>query len=73
MNWLKPADPYHQYSEDGRYSVCRIGFNGGAFYETWRTRKHEDGPHLVITNLPTSADARVAAEADDQDCREGVP
>ncbi len=72
MNWLKPADPYHQYSTDGRYSVCRIGVNGSASYEAWRSRAHPEGPHCVSVNLPTSAAARAACEDDDRDNREGV-
>ena len=66
MNWRKTgALEYAQVSECGRYSVCRIGIADGQFYEAWRTRKHEDGPHLIATNLPTSQAAREVAEEDD--------
>ena len=68
MKWQKTnASAYAQVSECGRYSVCRIGIAGGQFYEAWRTRQHEDGPHLVDTNLPTSQAAREAAEQDAAD------
>jgi hypothetical protein len=67
MNW-KPATSadWHQLSGCGRYSVARIGCKSGQFFESWRTRKHEDGPHLISTNLPTSQAAREAAEEDDR-------
>lgn len=64
MKWQPPAR-YAQVSEDGRYSVCRIGIGDGQFIEAWRTRKHPDGPHLVSTNMKTAQDARTACEADD--------
>ena len=68
MNWQPtPATAYAQLSECGRFSVCRIGFGDGHFFEAWRTRSHEDGPHLIATNLPTSQAARDAAEEDDRD------
>jgi hypothetical protein len=61
------ATDYAQLSADGRYSVARIGWAAGQFYEAWRTRAHADGPHCVSTNLPTSQAARDAAEEDDRD------
>lgn len=67
MNWRHStiAD-WHQLSDCGRYSVCRIG-GPVTFYEAWRTRQHEDGPHLIATNLATSAEARQIAEGDDRE------
>ena len=68
MNWRDAtAAAWHQTSEDGRYSVCRIVLRSGAMFEAWRTRAHEDGPHLISTNLPTSQAARTVAEEDDRD------
>ena len=61
------ATAYAQLSADGRYSVTRIGFSGGQFFEAWRTRSHADGPHLIATNLPTSQAARETAEEDDRE------
>lgn len=58
---------YSQLSLCGRYSVCRIGNGPGMFYELWRTRAHEDGPHLVATNLPDSDAARAMADADQEE------
>ena len=68
MKWAKPkpgpgcAEAYAQLSACGRYSVAKIGFVGGAFYESWQTRKHAEGPHLIATNLPTAAEARRLCE-----------
>ena len=66
MNWQPPAR-YAQVSEDGRYSICRVGIGDEQFVEAWRTRKHQEGPHLVSTNLKSAQDARNACEADDQE------
>ena len=63
MNWRKPT-AYAQLSSCERYSVAKIGFNGGAMYEAWRTRQHPEGPHLVSTNLQTADDARTVCEED---------
>ena len=63
MNWQKPTR-YAQVSTCGRYSVAKIGFNGGACYEAWRTRAHDEGPHLVSHNLTTADAARQACEDD---------
>ena len=65
MKWVK-ASNYAIQSEDGRYSVCQIGGSEG-FYEAWRTRKHEDGPHLISTNLPDAQEARKACLEDSAD------
>jgi hypothetical protein len=65
MKWaraLRSSD--YQLSEDGRYSVCRVGNSLGERFEAWRTRAHPDGPHLVATGLITSQAARDAAEGD---------
>lgn len=68
MKWEQAsAKHYAQLSADGRYSVARIGFNGGQCFEAWRTRAHAEGPHLIATNLPTSQAARDTAEEDDRD------
>lgn len=74
MRWCKPiigpgcGEAYAQVSADGRYSVTRIGVGEGAYrYETWRTRAHAEGPHLVAVNLTTSDEARKRAEEDDAD------
>ena len=64
MNWQKPAR-YAQVSTCGRYSVAKIGFNGGACYELWQTRAHPEGSHLVATNLKSSQEARELAEQHD--------
>ena len=67
MRW-DDRDKYAQKSRDGRYSVCAIGYAQGQwFYEAWRSRAHEEGVHLVSTNLPTAEAARAACEADDAD------
>ena len=66
MNWRKP-EKYAQVSKCGRYSVAKIGFNGGAFYEAWQTRGHADGPHLIASNLATAEEARKLVEQHDAD------
>ena len=63
MRWHPPA-LYAQVSECGRYSVCKIGGRDGYRYETWRTRAHPEGPHLVAHNLETADEAKRMAEAD---------
>lgn len=62
VRWKK-HDDYAIVSDDGRYSICRIG----EAFEVWRTRQHDEGPHLVATNLPDSQEARKLAEADSED------
>ena len=66
MRWKK-HDAYAIKSEDERYSICSIGFNGSRCYEVWRTRLHEAGPHLVAHNIATAAEARKLAEADSRE------
>lgn len=34
----------------------------GRFYEAWRSRAHEEGPHLIATNLPSAEEARRLCE-----------
>lgn len=69
MKWRKPKNQsainaqYAEVSDDARYSVCQIGTK----FEAWRTRVHDEGPHLVMTNIDTRAAARAACEADDGD------
>lgn len=63
MKWSR-ASEYALVSDCGMYSVAKIGTENGRIYETWRTRKHPDGPHLVAVNLATSAEARKLAEQD---------
>lgn len=63
MNW-QPPGKYAQVSACNRYSVAKIGFDGAIFYESWRTRTHEDGPRLIRTRLPTAEAARLSCEAD---------
>ena len=68
MKW-RPArtgvEPVYAFVSDcGTYSVCKIGINGSAVYEAWRTRAHRDGPHLVATNLDSADLARQICEAD---------
>jgi hypothetical protein len=65
MKWVK-HDSAAIVSDDGRYSVCQIGGKDG-FFEAWRTRKHEDGPHLISTNLPDAQAARKACVDDRAD------
>ena len=65
MNWQKPTR-FAQLSEDGRYSVAKIGNEVGHFYEAYRTRQHVDGPHLISTCLKTPDEARAQCEADDE-------
>jgi len=62
MKWKK-WDAYSIISECRRYSVCQIGGSDG-FYEAWRTRQHDDGPHLISTNLPDAQAARRACVED---------
>ena len=66
MKWIK-HDNYAIKSECGRYSVCKIGFKNGHFYEAWRTRAHKDGPHLIAHNIADAKEARRLAEADDRE------
>jgi hypothetical protein len=67
LQWNE-KDQYAQTSKDGCYSVCAIGYAQGKwFYEAWATRAHEDGSHLISTNLPTAAEARAMCEADAND------
>jgi hypothetical protein len=62
MRW-NDRDQYYQKSSDGRYSVCAIGYAQGEwFYEAWQTRAHEEGPHLIATNLPSAEEARRLCE-----------
>lgn len=63
MKWER-VDKYAQRSKCGRYSVCAIGFDNGhtGFFESWQTRAHEEGPHLIATNLPSAEDARRLCE-----------
>lgn len=63
MKWVK-HDGYAIVSDDGCYSIAKIGGKGGQCYEVWRTRAHKEGPHLVAHNVATSAQARKLAEAD---------
>jgi len=41
-----------------RYSVCQIRTEAEPFWESWRTRAHEDGPGMIQTGLPTAEFAR---------------
>jgi hypothetical protein len=63
MKWEK-VDRYAQRSKCCRYSVCAIGFDNGhrGFYESWVTRSHPEGPHLIATNLPSAEEARRLCE-----------
>lgn len=62
MLW-NDRDRYYQKSHDGRYSVCAIGYAQGEwFYESWATRAHPEGPHLIATNLPSAEEARRLCE-----------
>ena len=63
MKWTK-HDQITIVSDCGRYSICSIGYPGGRFFEVWRTRKHEDGPHLVAHNVADSKEARRLAAED---------
>ena len=62
MKWRK-HDGSAIVSEDGRYAIARLG----AAYEVWRTRKHEEGPHLCATNIGDAQEARRLAEADSRE------
>lgn len=62
MKWWK-HDGSAIVSEDGRYSICKLG----AAFEVWRTRKHEEGPHLVATNIADAQEARKLAEDDSRE------
>lgn len=69
MKWRKHDDSA-LVSDCGFYSVTRIGYQNesgqkGGFYEAWRRRAHPDGPHLIASNLATSAEARHLCERDD--------
>ncbi len=66
LKWKK-HDNYAIKSDCGRYSICSIGFNGGRFFEVWRTRAHESGPHLVAHNIADAKEARKLAEADSRE------
>ena len=72
MRWTTPDHArYFQYSEDQRYSVCKIGnYVGTKVYESWRTRKHPSGLLLIRTNLGTAKDARRVC---DNDCSGVTP
>ena len=71
MKWGTPKGAsatdaqYAIVSSCGRYAISKIGFSGGCFYEARRTRLHDEGPHLVATNIKTPDDARALCEADD--------
>jgi hypothetical protein len=62
MRW-NDRDKYAQTSKCGRYSVCAIGYAKGTwFYEAWQTRAHDEGAHLIATNLPSAEEARRLVE-----------
>lgn len=62
MQWVR-HDKYAEVSEDGRYSVAAYGTGSGWKFEGWRTRKHEEGTHLVCANT-TADEARQLCEED---------
>ena len=62
MQWVR-HDKYAEVSDDGRYSIAAIGTGRGYFFEGYRTRRHEDGLHLVCTNV-TAEEARRLCEED---------
>lgn len=66
MNWRAPGDRYSRLTEDGRYSVCAVGFEGRYTWEAWRTRSHPDGAHMIATGLRTEAAAMRICEEDDR-------
>ena len=63
VKWVK-HDNYSIVSEDGCYSIARIGGQAGQCFEVYRTRKHPDGVHLVAHNIADAKEARRLAEAD---------
>jgi hypothetical protein len=69
MNWQRALrSSEYQLSEDGRYSVCRVGNSLGERFEAWRYKAHkawrEYGRNLVANGFLTSQAARDAAEGD---------
>jgi hypothetical protein len=65
MNWRK-HDKYAEVSEDGRYSVAKVGIGPGKYvYECWQTREHEDGSHLIATCIANQQEARRIVEEHD--------
>lgn len=66
MNWQKPTR-YSQLSEDGRYSVAKIGLGDHIVYDAYRARAHEDGPGLIQSCLKSADEARQLCEADDDE------
>jgi hypothetical protein len=65
MKWKK-HDSAAIVSEDGCYSIAKIGGSGGYRYEVYRTRRHPEGVHLVAHNIATPAEARKLAQADSE-------
>jgi len=64
VNWHKPT-AYAQRSMCECYSVAKVGnYVGKMVYESWRTRAHPSGPHLIAVNLPTAAAAKAVCEQD---------
>ena len=62
MKWTR-KDKYAEVSDCGRYSVAAYGTGTRWMFEGWRTRKHEEGPHLVCANV-TAEEARRLCEED---------
>ena len=61
MQWRR-HDRYAEVSEDGRYSVAAFRTGDGWKFEGYRTRKHEDGLHLVCTNVSADEARRLCEE-----------